>query len=201
MATLPADIVAASRHRLTVAEFQRMGEAGILAPDDRVELIAGEIIDMSPIGSLHAALVDLVSGIFSGHCGPRAIVRVQNPLALDDTSQPQPDVTILRPRTDFYAAGHPGPADALLVVEIADTTLPFDLEVKVPLYAAAGITEVWVIEALSRRTHVFRRPEAGRFLEHEIFEPDRSLTCGGSMAGRDALAGIEFKLGSLLPQT
>jgi Uma2 family endonuclease len=201
MATLPADIVAASRHRLTVAEFQRMGEAGILAPDDRVELIAGEIIDMSPIGSLHAALVARLAASFSQRLGESAIVWVQNPLALDDTSQPQPDVTILRPRSDFYAAGHPGPADALLVVEIADTTLPFDLEVKVPLYAAAGIPEVWVIEALSRRTHVFRRPQSGRFLEHEIFEPDRVLACGGSMAGRDALSGIEFKLGSLLPQT
>ena len=99
---------------------------------------------------------------------PCAAVRYS--VAIDDTSQPQPDVTILRPRSDFYAAGHPGPADALLVVEIADTTLPFDLEVKVPLYAAAGIPEVWVIEALSRRTHVFRRPEAGRFLEYEMFE-------------------------------
>jgi Uma2 family endonuclease len=199
MATLPADAVAVSRHRLTVADFQRMGEAGILGPDDRVELIAGEIIDMSPIGSLHAALVDRVAGLFHGHCGSRAIVRVQNPLALDDTSQPQPDVAVVRPRADFYAAAHPGPADTLLVIEVADTTLPFDLEVKVPLYAAAGIPEVWVIEAATRRTHVFRRPAGGRYEERHVVEPRDEVSCGGSLTGREALTGITIMPGSLVP--
>jgi Uma2 family endonuclease len=168
MATLPADIVAASRHRLTVAEFQRMGEAGILAPDDRVELIAGEIIDMSPIGSLHAALVACLAASFSQRLGELAIVWVQNPLALDDTSQPQPDLTILRPRSDFYAAGHPGPADALLVVEIADTTLPFDLEVKVRLLQETHVVRraQLLLEAIATR------PAAAA---HRAFPPDFSL--------------------------
>lgn len=198
MVTLPADVVATCRHRITVADFRRMGEVGILGPDDRVELIAGEIIDMSPIGSLHAALVDLLAGVFHRHCDSRAIVRVQNPLALDDSSQPQPDMAILRSRADFYAAAHPGPADVLLVVEVADTTLPFDLGVKVPLYAAAGIREVWVIDAATLRTHRFRRPAGGRFTDEDIVPPDAPLACGGDMAGRDALNDVSVTLGTML---
>jgi Uma2 family endonuclease len=199
MATLPADRVAVSRHRLTVADFRRMGEVGILGPDDRVELIAGEIIDMSPIGSLHAALVDRVAGVFHQRCVSQAIVRVQNPLVLDDTNQPQPDIVVVQSRTDFYAAAHPGPADALLVIEVADTTLSFDLDVKVPLYAAAGVPEVWVIEAASRRTHVFRRPDGGRYAERHVIEPDSEVSCGGDLTGREAVARVGLTLGQLLP--
>jgi Uma2 family endonuclease len=172
MATLPADRVAVSRHRLTVADFRRMGEVGILGPDDRVELIAGEIIDMSPIRSLHAALGRAIATALTHHIREQALLAIQDPLALDDTSQPQPDLAILRPRADFYAAAHPGPADVLLVIEVADTTLAFDLDVKVPLYAAAGVPEAWVIEAASRRTHVFRRPDGGRYAERHVIEPN-----------------------------
>jgi Uma2 family endonuclease len=199
MATLPADISAPSRHRLTVADYRRMGETGIIAAKDRVELIEGEIIDMSPIGSLHAALVDMVASLLHQHCGRSAIVRNQNPLALDDVSQPQPDITVLKSRQDFYSTAHPGPADVLLVIEVADTSLSFDLGVKVPLYAAHGIPEVWVIDAASRRTHRFRRPEGGRYAEQDVVEPTETLACGGAMAGREPLAGVSLTLGTLLP--
>jgi len=199
MATLPADPVAVSRHRLTVADFRRMGEVGILGPDDRVELIAGEIIDMSPIGSLHAALVRAIATTLTHHARERALLAIQDPLALADTSQPQPDLAILRPRADFYAAAHPGPADVLLVIEVADTTLAFDLDVKVPLYAAAGIPEAWVIEAASRRTHVFRRPVNGRYTERHVVEPDSEVTCGGDLTSREAVADVRLTLGKLLP--
>jgi Uma2 family endonuclease len=199
MATLPADLVAVSRHRLTVADFRRMGEVGILGPDDRVELIAGEIIDMSPIGSLHAALVARLASTLGQRVGETAIIWTQNPLALDDTSQPQPDLTLLRPRADFYAAAHPGPADVLLVIEVADTTLAFDLDVKVPLYAAAGVPEAWVIEAASRRTHVFRRPDGGRYVEHHVVEADGEVTSGGDLTGREAVADVRLTLRTLLP--
>jgi Uma2 family endonuclease len=198
MATLPAD-PGVSRHRLTVADFRRMGEVGILRPDDRVELIAGEIIDMSPIGSLHAALVARLASALGQRVGETAIIWTQNPLALDDTSQPQPDLAVLRPRADFYAAAHPGPADVLLVIEVADTTLAFDLDVKVPLYAAAGIPEAWVIEAASRRTHVFRRPVNGRYTERHVVEPDSEVRCGGDLTGREAVADVRLTLGKLLP--
>ena len=199
MATLPADPVAVSRHRLTVADFQRMGEVGILGPDDRVELIAGEIIDMSPIGSLHAALVARLASALGQRVGETAVIWTQNPLTLDDTSQPQPDLAVLRPRADFYAAAHPGPADVLLVIEVADTTLAFDLDVKVPLYAAAGIPEAWVIEAPSRRTLVFRRPVNGRYAERHVIEPEAEVTCGGDLTGREAVADVRLALGKLLP--
>lgn len=201
MSTLPADRVAIPRHRLTVADFRRMGEVGILGPDDRVELIAGEIIDMSPIGSLHAALVARLASVLVQRVGETAIVWTQNPLALDDTSQPQPDVAVLRPRADFYAAAHPGPADALLVIEVADATLSFDLDVKVPLYAVSGIPEVWVIEAESRRAHVFRRPDGGRYAERHVVEADGEVSCGGDLAGCEAVAGVRLTLGKLVPVT
>jgi Uma2 family endonuclease len=199
MATLPADPVAVSRHRLTVADFRRMGEVGILGPDDRVELIAGEIIDMSPIGSLHAALVRAIATALTAHLRDQALLAIQDPLAVDDMSQPQPDVSVLRPRADFYAAAHPGPADVLLVIEVADTTLSFDLDVKVPLYAAAAVPEVWVIEAAKRRTHVFRRPTGGRYAERHVIEPGGDVSCGGDLTGRDAVAGIRLIVGQLLP--
>jgi Uma2 family endonuclease len=176
-----------------------MGEVGILGPDDRVELIAGEIIDMSPIGSLHAALVARLASTLGKRVGETAIIWTHNPLALDDTSQPQPDLAVLRPRADFYAAAHPGPADVLLVIEVADTTLAFDLDVKVPLYAAAGLPEAWVIEAASRRTHVFRRPVNGRYAERHVVEADGEVTCGGDPTGREAVAGVRLTLGTLLP--
>lgn len=196
MATLPFD-APASRHRLTVADYRRLGETGILKPDDRVELIAGEIIDMSPIGSLHAAVVDLLASLFHRHCGPRAIVRVQSPILLDEASAPQPDLVILRPRADFYRDVLPGPADVLLVVEVADSSLPFDLAVKVPLYAAAKIAETWVIDAATLTTHRFGRPAAGRYASEALFAATEPLGCVASEA--TILADLSLTLGILLP--
>ena len=154
---------------------------------------------MSPIGSLHAALVDMVASLLHQHCGRSAIVRNQNPLALDDASQPQPDIAVLKSRQDFYSTAHPGPADVLLVIEVADTSLAFDLGVKVPLYAVHDIPEVWVIDAATRRTHRFRRPEGGRYAEQDVVEPTEPLACGGVMAGRELLAEVSLTLGTLLP--
>jgi len=196
MATLPFDMKA-SRHKLTVADYRRMGETGILGPDDRVELIAGEIIDMSPIGSLHAAVVDLLASLFHRHCGPRAIVRVQSPILLDEASQPQPDLAILRPRADFYRDALPGPADVLLLVEVADSSLPFDLGVKVPLYAAATIPETWVIDAATLTSHCFRRPGGDRYTAATIIAATEALSC--DPAGDASLAGLSISLGALLP--
>lgn len=147
-----------ARHRLTVADYERMAEAGILRRDDRVELIDGEIIDMSPIGVLHAALVNVLARYLNRHLGTTILVSCQNPLRLDDENEPEPDLAILRPRSDSYSTAHPGAGDTLAVIEVADTSLAYDLDVKVPLYARHGVPEVWVIEAASRRTHVFRTP-------------------------------------------
>jgi Uma2 family endonuclease len=151
------------RHRLTVSEYLRMGEVRILAPDARVELIEGEIFDMAPIGSLHAGTVTRLGRMLERAVGDTALVYIQNPVALSNYSAPQPDLALLRPREDFYTASHPGPADVLLVIEVADTTLRDDREVKAPLYAAHGVPEYWIIDLEGKEVHVFREPLSGQY--------------------------------------
>jgi Uma2 family endonuclease len=148
----------------TVEEYYRMAEAGILGEDDRVELLDGEIVQMSPIGSRHAACVARLNRKFTRALGERAIVQVQNPLRLSQRSEPQPDLCLLRPRPDYYAGAHPGPGDALLVVEVADTSLEFDRDVKLPLYARAGVPEVWLVDLEGEQVHVFCEPARGSYL-------------------------------------
>jgi Uma2 family endonuclease len=140
MSVMPA------RHPVTVDQFDRMVEAGVFGPDERLELIGGEIVDMSPIGSRHQACVDRLTSMFAPALPGRAIVRVQGSVRITDLSQPQPDLALLRPRDDFYVDAHPGPADVLLVVEVADTSLSYDRWTKLPLYAKAGVPEAWVID-------------------------------------------------------
>ncbi len=146
------------KRRFTVDEYHRMAEAGILSEDDRVELIDGEIVEMVPIGSRHAACVDRLNGIFSELLERRAIVRVQNPIRLGRHSEPQPDVALLRPRADFYASAHPGPADVLLVVEVVDTSSDIAREVKLSLYARAGVLEAWLVDLSKEIIEVHRDP-------------------------------------------
>ena len=134
--------VAPARHRLTVHDYHRMADAGIFGKDDRIELIDGDLVDMAPIGQGHAAVVARLTRALFMACADRAIVWPQNPIRLDQSSEPQPDVTVLRHRADFYADGErPGPADVLLLVEVADSSLRYDRTVKLPLYARAGIAE------------------------------------------------------------
>ena len=146
------------RHRLNVDEYYRMAEAGILGPDARVELIEGEIIDMAPIGSQHAAVVRQLAHILHQNVGDQAIVSTQNPVRLDEYSEPEPDLALLRPRDDFYAAAHPGPGDVLLIIEVADTSLRYDREIKIPLYARHGIPEVWLVDLENERLLRFLEP-------------------------------------------
>jgi Uma2 family endonuclease len=146
------------RRRFTVDEYYRMAEAGILHEDDRIELIEGEIVQMAAIGSKHAAGVDRLNYLFSPRVGQRAIVRVQNPVRLSQYTEPQPDVTLLRPRPDYYASAHPGPQDVLLLVEVMVTSEDYDREVKVPLYARSGIGEVWLVDLEADHIEVYRQP-------------------------------------------
>lgn len=190
MAAMPSELM--TRHRLTVHDYHRMAASGILGRDDRVELIAGEVLDMSPIGSLHAALVRALARWFADSAGPRAIVAVQDPVHLDDSSEPQPDIALLRPQPDYYAAAHPGPADTLLIVEVAESSLPYDLGVKVPLYARHGIPEVWVIDAATRTTHRFRGPRPEGYTDREVLTPEAPLAC-------HALPGEAKSLATVLP--
>jgi Uma2 family endonuclease len=127
------------RRVFSVDDYYRMVEVGLLKEDERVELIEGEVIRMSPIGSRHAACVARLTKLFSRLAGDGAIVWVQNPVRLNDFSEPQPDVALLKPRADFYAGAHPAAADVLLIVEVSDTTIGYDRQVKVPLYARGGM--------------------------------------------------------------
>ena len=136
-----------------------MAEAGILAPDERVELLDGEIIVMPPIGNWHASNVDLFTNTFPAQLYGRAVVRVQNPVRLDGNSQPQPDVMLLRWRDDFYRDGHPGPADVLLLIEVSDSSVDFDRNEKLSAYAAAGIPEVWIVNRPDRRIESYSDPD------------------------------------------
>ena len=153
------------RRRFTRADYDAMGRAGILDHRERLELIDGEIFVMSPIGKRHAACVDWVMEAFfaSGRLAGRARVRVQNPLAESEHSEPQPDLMLLAERSDRYAGGHPAPGEVLLLVEVADSTLAFDRRTKIPLYAADGVREVWLVDLVHDRIDVYTGPTPGGY--------------------------------------
>ena len=155
-------------HNFTVSEFERMGETGVFAPEARVELIEGEIIEMSPTGSRHAACVNLLSRILNQQVSADAIVSTQNPIRLSDLSEPQPDVAILKFRDDYYREAHPGPEDVLLVIEVAETTVHYDRHTKMPLYARAGIPEALLFNLPDDRLEYFTQPETGVYQLNRI---------------------------------
>src|SRR5215216_1968184 len=146
-------------HRFTVDEYHRMSGAGIFTEDDRVELLAGEIVEMSPIGPLHAGTVRRLTALFSARLGPEVLVSVQNPLLLrTEDSEPQPDVALLPPRPDFYTRSHTEAHDIYLLIEVADTSVLADREVKFPIYARARVPEAWLLDVAMQRLEVYRHP-------------------------------------------
>ena len=147
-----------ARRPLTVAEYHRMGEAGILTEDDRVELIEGELVAMSPIGSDHSGTVNALNHLLVMAVHGRAVVAVQNPVILDDHSEPQPDFAVLRYRDDHYRRATPRPEDVVLIVEIANSSLNYDRAVKRPLYARRGIPEYWIVNVQGGEVEVCRNP-------------------------------------------
>jgi Uma2 family endonuclease len=148
----------------------RHGRAGILAEDDRVELIEAEIVEMAAIGTAHAACVDRLNHFLMTAAAGRVHVRVQNPVRLSDFTEPQPDLALLHVREDFHAGGHPGPGDTLLVVEVAHTTLGYDRIIKLPLYARSAVSEVWIVNIDEDVVEVYRDPRGGRYTVSERVE-------------------------------
>lgn len=146
------------RRTFTVDEYYAMAEAGILSQDDRVELIEGDILRMTPIGSRHAACVLRLSTFFHQHLAGRALVSVQSPLRLSQYSEPEPDIALLQPQDDFYAEAHPMPADTTLVIKVADSSLTYDQQVKIPLYARHGVPEVWLVDLSRELIELYREP-------------------------------------------
>ena len=158
------------RHWLTVDDYYRMAEVGILDPEARVELIDGEIIDMAPPGSPHAATVNYLTQVFVRAVEGRANVVVQNPVRLNKYCEPQPDLALVRWRDDFYRERHPQPDDVLLLVEVAATSLRYDRRKKVPLYERHGISEMWLVDVNGRRFVRYRAPRKGVYTL--VDEPD-----------------------------
>ncbi|MCX5981339.1 MAG: Uma2 family endonuclease [Nostocales cyanobacterium LacPavin_0920_SED1_MAG_38_18] len=144
--------------RLNVSQYHQMSEVGIFSENDKVELINGEIIEMSPIGRRHTACVNRLNSVFSQLLGKKVIIAVQNPIILNNLSEPEPDIALLQPRADFYESGHPQPQDIFLLIEVADSSLEYDRDVKIPLYASSGITEVWLVDIYEQAIIVYRYP-------------------------------------------
>jgi Uma2 family endonuclease len=177
------------RHQLTVDQYYQMARAGLLSPEDRVELIEGEVIDMAPIDSEHAGSVNQLVRAFQA-LGDRVILSTQNPVRLSERSEPEPDIALLRPRDDFYRRSHPTAADVLLIVEVARTSIRYDREIKLPLYAQHAIPEVWIIDLQARRIHVHRDPQGERYASE-------TATAQPGKVSLVALPGVEIDLSAL----
>ncbi|MDM8522994.1 Uma2 family endonuclease [Desulfococcaceae bacterium HSG8] len=151
------------RKTFTTDEYHRMIETGILKEDDRLELVRGEIIYMAPIGSHHAACVKRLNRLFARTLSEMVILGVQDPVSIGEDSEPEPDITLLKPRPDFYAERHPRSEDVFLIVEVADTSLESDRREKLPLYARAGIGEVWIVNLRDGCVEVYSEPSGGKY--------------------------------------
>ncbi len=150
-------------YRFSVEEFNKLGEAGIFAEDERVELLDGEIIVMSPIGRQHAGTVMRLQWTLQRRLSERVLFAVQNPTVLDEFSEPQPDIMLLKPKQDFYVSGHPQPDNILLLIEVSDTTLAYDRGRKLRKYAESGIIEVWIVNLKDQTIEQYREPFASEY--------------------------------------
>jgi Uma2 family endonuclease len=160
----------------TVDDYQRLGTCGILNEDSRVELIDGQVVPMSPIGERHAGRVNFLNEVLVRLVGADGIVTVQNPVTLDRRSQPQPDLAIVRRRPEFFGHATPTPADTLLIIEVADSTVEYDREIKMPLYARAGIPEVWLCDLPGDVAEVYRAPHADGYRDVRTLRRGETLT-------------------------
>jgi Uma2 family endonuclease len=170
-----------------------MAEVGLLSEDSRVELIEGEIIEMSPIGSTHRGTVKRSSTFLNRKLGDTVIVSVQDPLRLNDFSEPQPDLALLKPRKDFYSKSHPAPADVLVVIEVSDSSVSYDRNVKLPLYARAGIPEAWLIVLGKDIVEVYSTPKNGKYQKVQRLRRGKMLTS-------PTIAGLSCRVEDLLGQ-
>ena len=163
-------------HKFTTQQYHLMHEAGVFAQGDRLELINGEIKKMSPIGRKHATCVARLTKRFELRLGDRTIIWSQNPIRLPDNSEPQPDLAILKPREDFYEEGLPTPLDILLIIEVADSTIAYDREVKSPLYASVGIPEMWLFDVNKKAIEGYSYPSASGYKQINRYEQNDTLS-------------------------
>ncbi|WP_231886548.1 Uma2 family endonuclease [Methylomonas methanica] len=156
------------KHLTDIAEWHRMGEAGIFPPETRMELIEGEILHMAPIGFNHAGHLRRISTVFTFLVGDNAVVSIQSPVQLGDLSEPEPDFALLRPEPNFYSSRHPTAIDTLLLIEISDSTLRFDRQQKLRLYASHNIPEYWIVNLIDNCLEVYRQPQDGDYLKKSV---------------------------------
>jgi len=185
---MPVEI---TRRRFTADDYQRMGRVGILSEDDRVELIAGEIVAMTPIGPRHNAAVNRATRAMMAAVGDKAIVQVQGSVRLDLYHEPQPDLVLLRPQADDYASGLPGPKDILLIVEVADSSSDYDRNVKSRVYAEAGIGEYWLADLAENAVFVYSGPQGGAYVSLAQHHPGQSIA---PQALPDAVVAVQMLL-------
>jgi len=165
-----------THRRFTVDEYHRMAEAGILTEDERVELLDGWIVPMSPIGSPHAGCVNRLTRLLTGLLRDSAIVSVQNPVVLNDRWEPEPDIAVLDFRADGYSQAHPRPGDIQLIIEVADSSTEKDRRIKLPAYAEARIPEVWLVNLPADRIETYRDPQDGRYLTPRLVSRGETLS-------------------------
>ncbi len=162
-------VIQAPHKEFTVEQYHQMAAAGILTERDRVELIAGEIVQMSPIGRKHAVCVDRLTALFIMALSTKAVIRAQNPIRLSDHSEPEPDFAILCGPLGHYLAAHPNPKDVIALVEVSDSTLQYDREIKAPLYAQKGIQELWIVDLNELTVEVCRTPGPAGYQDIQTF--------------------------------
>jgi Uma2 family endonuclease len=173
---------------LTSADYYQVMESGIIREGERVELISGQIFTMAAKGTRHTVSTTKLLKELLGLVADRAVVRCQDPITLPNHSEPEPDIAIARLRSDDYVNSHPSPADIILVIEVADSTIKFDRETKAPLYAAAGINEYWIVNLIDDRLEIYRQPEGNIYTSIEIITPPR----GQSLSGRESVILPQF---------
>jgi len=180
-----------TQHRFSVADYHRMAGSGVLRPEARVELLDGRIIDMSPIGPFHGGLVKRLSRLFNLEARGRWTVSTQDPVRLDDHSEPEPDVMLLKPLADDYTGRHPRPDDVFLLIEASDTTLDYDRQEKLPAYGRAGVPEVWIVNLIDAGIEVYREP-------HFTGYGARMVLRAGDTARPQAFPDVAVDVGELL---
>jgi Uma2 family endonuclease len=175
MVNTKSQVQGVARRCFTVEEYHKMGEAGLFDEKERVELINGEIYDMSPINSRHAGITDFLASLFKESLSEKKIIRVQNPVSLDESSEPEPDVAVVQFRKDWYTKSHPSPNEIILLVEVSDSTLSFDRAIKLPLYAKAAVPEVWIINLQEDQIEVHNLPSDKGYAQIRVFRPGDNI--------------------------
>jgi Uma2 family endonuclease len=161
---------------LTVKDYHRMTEAGIFDPDERVELLAGQIIKMAAKGTAHESAITRTERLLRNLLGEQILLRLQSPIQLDDYSEPEPDVAVVRVDQLDYEDHHPTRDEVYLIIEVADTSLSRDLEFKAGIYAQSGISDYWVLDVNNRKLHVFREPSQNGYQRQMILSENASVS-------------------------